>query len=169
MTHTGFQSHDHHACISQALASAEAYCAQNKLKFTPVRRRVLEILLGQHRAMGAYDILPQLAEEGLGTQPPVIYRALDFLVSNGFAHKVEKLNAYIACSHPGAQHSPAFLICRACGTVAESSRSPVNELARVSREAGFTIERTVVEAEGLCPACQTADTADTTGSSEAAE
>lgn len=159
MPHTGFQTHDHHACITQALASADEFCSQKKLQFTAVRRRVLEILLGQHRAMGAYDILPQLADEGLGTQPPVVYRALDFLVTNGFAHKVEKLNAYIACSHPGESHSPAFLICRACGAVAESSRTPTSELLRVSQEAGFLIERTVVEAEGLCPTCRNTEVA----------
>ncbi len=46
---------------------------------TPVRRRVLEILLEKHRAMGAYDVLDRLAAEGFGNQPPVAYRALDFL------------------------------------------------------------------------------------------
>lgn len=156
MTHSGFEKHDHRSCITSAISVAEDQCRAQKLQFTPVRRRVLEILLKQHRAMGAYDILAQLAQEGLGSQPPVVYRALDFLVTNGFVHKVEKLNAYMACSHPGEQHSPAIMICRACGAVAESSWVPVSELRRVADEAGFKIERMVVEAEGLCPACQKA-------------
>lgn len=104
--------------------------------------------------MGAYEILDVLRNEGLGSQPPVAYRALDFLVSNGFAHRLEALNAFTACHHPEARHSPAFLICRACGAVAEAAAAPVRAaLAKVAQDAGFTVERSVIEAEGLCPAC----------------
>ncbi len=51
---------------------------------------------------------------------PVAYRALDFLVKAGFAHKIEALNAYISCTHNGKKHAPAFLICRLCNAVAET-------------------------------------------------
>ena len=151
----GFASHDHATCVATAMQSAEAACAAQKLQLTPARRRVLEILLEQHRAMGAYDILAILAEEGIGSQPPVVYRALDFLVSNGFVHKIEKLNAYLACTHPGEDHSPVFMICRACETVAESSM-PMADLRRAADSVGFLIETTVLEIEGLCPTCQKA-------------
>jgi Fur family transcriptional regulator, zinc uptake regulator len=155
MTATGFETHDHSACISTALAAAETCCAEHRLQFTKVRRRVLEILLHEHRALGAYDILAVLAGEGLGAQPPVAYRALEFLVSNGFAHKIEKLNAYIACSLPGQDHSPVFMICRSCQTVVEAQTVlPAGQLAQVARDAGFDIERAVIEAEGTCPACR---------------
>jgi Fur family zinc uptake transcriptional regulator len=56
--------------------------------------------------MGAYEVLDGLREAGFGSQPPVAYRALDFLVANGFAHKIERLNAFIACAHPGAPIRP---------------------------------------------------------------
>ena len=75
---------------------------------TPVRRRALEILLKEHRALGAYEVLDGLREPGFGSQPPVAYRALEFLVTHGFAHRVERLNAFIACAHPGKAHAPAF-------------------------------------------------------------
>ena len=151
----GFDPHDHDHCIADALSAAETSCARRKLNLTPVRRRVLEILLQQHKAMGAYDILARLEGERMGSQPPVAYRALDFLVSNGFAHKIEGLNAYIACSHPHATHAPAFLICRKCGVVPEARSEPARDsLGSVARAAGFVIESTVVEAQGLCPACQ---------------
>ena len=58
---------------------------------------VLEILLESHRAMGAYEVLERLAAEGFGKQPPVAYRALDFLVEHGLALRVRRLNAYAAC------------------------------------------------------------------------
>ncbi|WP_299149278.1 transcriptional repressor [uncultured Tateyamaria sp.] len=153
----GFQPHDHADCIRTTLAQADAYCAQHKLKLTPIRRRALEILLAEHRALGAYDLLAVLAEDGLGTAPPVAYRALDFLTSAGFAHKIEGLNAYIACAHFGADHSPAFLICTSCKSVAEAETTATQgRLGEAARAAGFTISRTVVEALGLCPQCQEA-------------
>lgn len=155
-TSPGFDPHDHSTCISDALRAAEAHCRDHKLQFTPVRRRVLEILLRGHRALGAYDILAELEADGFASQPPVAYRALDFLVTHGFAHKIEQLNAYTACAHPGAHHAPAFLICRGCGSVQEMQAEPMEgRLGQAAIEAGFAIESAVVEARGLCPACQT--------------
>lgn len=149
-----FEQHDHSHCIQDAMKAAEEHCAAKKLQFTPVRRRVLEILLQEHRAMGAYDILSILAEEGLGKQPPVVYRALDFLRANGFVHKVERVNGYVACTHPGATHAPAFMICRDCNRVAETHSNPGVGLRDAAEDIGFSIEATVIEVEGLCSDCK---------------
>lgn len=152
---SNFSKHDHSACVAEALQAAETHCATAKLQFTPVRRRALEILLREHKAMGAYDMLARLAQDGLGSGPPVAYRALDFLVSHGFVHKIERLNAYVACAHPGEVHDPAFMICRSCDAVAEAATNPLaGQLGRAAQEAGFEIERAVIEAEGICPACK---------------
>jgi len=157
MASTGFDEHDHGSCIHTAMKAAEAKCHADKLQFTPVRRRVLEILLQEHRALGAYDILDQLRTEGLGGQPPQVYRALDFLVSNGLAHKIERRNAFISCGHPDTSHAPAFLICRICDAVAEmNSDLSSSALQDAAKSTGFTIERAIVEAEGICPKCQDA-------------
>ncbi|KUJ81167.1 Fur family transcriptional regulator [Ruegeria profundi] len=150
----GFHKHDHDTCVQTALGAAEAQCKQDGLRLTPVRRKVLEMLLQEHRALGAYAILDRLRDAGFGSQPPVAYRALDFLVQNGFVHKIERLNAFVACSHPGAEHSPAFMICRKCDAVAEAKSAPAKGiLGAAARAVGFEIERTVVEAEGICPDC----------------
>ena len=150
----GFHKHDHGTCVETGLANAEARCGEEGLRLTPVRRKVLEMLLQEHRALGAYAILDCLREEGFGSQPPVAYRALDFLVENGFVHKIERLNAFVACAHPGASHSPAFMICRKCDAVAEAQSTPARgALGAAARAVGFEIERTVVEAEGICPDC----------------
>ena len=144
-----FAPHDHGDCIARSLARAEAVCAAAGRELTPVRRRTLEVLLEAHQALGAYEVLARLAEDGLGKQPPVAYRALAFLTEAGLAHRVERLNAFVACAHPGESHDPAFLICRDCGKVAEA------EAGRpVADAGGFAAEATVVEAVGLCPACQ---------------
>jgi Fur family zinc uptake transcriptional regulator len=154
-----FDPHDHQGCIASGLLAAERRCADAGLQFTPIRRRVLEILLGDHKSLGAYEILDRLRNDGLNAQPPMAYRALDFLVTHGFAHRIERLNAFIACSHtPASQthgtHTPAFLICRTCQRVVEAETDPdAGELGRAAKLAGFVIERTVREAEGLCPTC----------------
>ena len=114
------------------------------------------MLLEEHRAHGAYEILDNLRDEGLGSQPPVSYRALEFLVQHGFAHKIERLNAFIACAHLKQRHeSPIFFICRTCDAVAEVYADlKRGKLGRAARTAGFLIERTVIEMEGVCTACQ---------------
>lgn len=155
MKPVGFHQHDHETCKSGGITSAVDYCETRGLQFTPVRRRTLEILLHEHRAMGAYDLLEVLGREGFGSQPPVVYRALEFLVRHGFAHKIERLNAFVGCVHPGADHAPAFLICRQCDAVAETRARPAMALlGDLAGEAGFRVERAVIEAEGLCPNCQ---------------
>ncbi len=156
----GFQEHDHARCVDQALSAVEERCVEAGLRFTPVRRKVLELLLHEHRALGAYAILDLLRDAGFGSQPPVAYRALDFLLENGFVHKIERLNAFVACTHPGESHSPAFMICRLCDAVAEAhSTQAKSALGEAAQATGFQIERTSVEAEGVCPTC--ADKADT--------
>lgn len=151
----GFNKHDHAQCRTGGVSAAADYCREQGLQFTPVRRRVLEILLSEHRAMGAYELLKVLGQEGFGSQPPVAYRALEFLVKHGFAHKIERLNAFVGCVHPGAEHAPVFLICSACDAVAEIEARPGTiVLDDLADRAGFRIERAVVEAEGLCPNCR---------------
>jgi len=151
----GFTHHDHNCCIQNTVDVADKHCKQAGLQLTPIRKRVLEILLEEHRALGAYEILDRLRQEKLGSQPPVAYRALDFLVKNGFAHKIERMNAFVACTQPGEAHTPVFMICRECDTVAEStSELSQGQLGRTAKDLGFSIERIVIEAEGLCPNCQ---------------
>ncbi|MBY5933753.1 transcriptional repressor [Tateyamaria omphalii] len=150
----GFAKHNHSACMATALKAAEKRCASEGLRLTPVRRKVLELLLQEHRALGAYAILDLLRDAGFGSQPPVAYRALDFLAEHGFVHRIERLNAFVACAHPGEDHAPAFMICRLCDAVAEApGASAKGMLGAAAREAGFHVERTVVEAEGVCPSC----------------
>lgn len=149
-----FAPHDHSACQSRALTEAEDSLARQGARLTPVRRRTLEILLETHRAMGAYEVLDRLAADGFGKQPPVVYRALDFLVQHGLAHRLQRLNAFAACLHPGHDHAPVFLICSKCDKVAETQAPAVRaQLSEAAAEVGFSVERATIEALGLCPVC----------------
>ena len=140
--------------MENSIQEAEQYCQENGLNFTPVRRKVLEILLQKNTAVGAYEILDLLREAGFKNQPPVAYRALEFLVQNGFAHKIEQLNSFIGCMHPGKDHSPAFMICRNCDSVSEEEALTRNfSVSQIAAKAGFTVEKAVIEARGLCHSC----------------
>lgn len=150
-----FDSHDHGHCRDTAMAEAASRCAAEGLRLTPARAHVLEILLESHQALGAYDVLERLGAEGARPQPPVAYRALDFLVKHGFAHRIEKLNAFVACAHPrDGAHAPVFFVCRLCRRVAETAAPAARAaLAGAAASLGFKAEAQVLEVTGLCPDC----------------
>lgn len=151
---SAFEAHDHSVCIASTMAAAERVCAARGAQFTPLRRRVLEILLESHRPMGAYAVLDRLRSEGLGSQPPTVYRALDFLMEHGLAHKVRKLNAFAACCSPERRQAPQFLICTRCQAIGEIDDPRVTEAVRlVAEAAGFATEETSLELSGVCRVC----------------
>lgn len=134
------------------LAAAERVCADRDLAFTPIRRRVLELLADAGQPVKAYDLLAQL-KPGAHAQPPTVYRALDFLTKTGLVHKVEALNAYTACSHGDGHGDVAELyICELCNTVSERHSHRHSE----SAPDGFVVDRSVIEHFGRCAKCATA-------------
>lgn len=151
------KNHDHGRCINDAMARAHQLCKSNGARLTPVRQRVLELIWQSHQPLGAYQLLEQLAKEGFNSAPPTIYRALEFLLEQGLAHRITSLNAFTGCSHPGCNHQGYFLICRSCGGAEELPTDLLTEPLKqqVSRR-GFLVESETVELTGLCPNCQTA-------------
>jgi len=146
--------HDHGKCVADALAAAREICAQRGERFTELRGRVLELVWASHRPIGAYAVLERLKADGRSAAPPTVYRALDFLMDVGLVHRIESLNAYIGCAHPGAAHSSQFLICNDCGT-AEELESPAIDaaLAAAAGDHGFKLAGRVVELSGTCKSC----------------
>lgn len=137
------------------MAHAIAHCAARRARLTPLRRRVLEILWCQHEPQGAYAILAVLGREGFGGAPPTVYRALEFLLDQGLAHRIASLNAFVACARPGHPGSGQFLICESCGTAAELNDGEVEQvIARSAASQGFAAEQHTVEISGRCPRCR---------------
>jgi Fur family zinc uptake transcriptional regulator len=150
--------HDHERCTSAAIAHAEAICAARAERLTPMRRRVLETLLGSHQPLGAYELIDRLAARAQRPAPITIYRALDFLREQGLVHRIESRNAFIACVQDHDSGDPVvFLICEQCGTVGEAASAAVAETIRsASRAAGFTPKTPVIEISGICAHCKAA-------------
>ena len=150
-------SHDHDHCVEDALAAAERLCAAKDLRFTPLRRRVLELVWSSHKPVGAYALLDQLRDEDLGSAPPTIYRALDFLIENGLIHRIERMNAFIGCSHPGEAHRGFFLICGECGNAEELHSDGLAEsIASSASRRGFAARDMTLEVTGTCGDCRNA-------------
>ncbi|MCJ9427459.1 transcriptional repressor [Kordiimonas sp. A6E486] len=148
-------SHDHTVCIEQAIAEAERLCEERGSRFTDLRRRILKMIWQGHKAVKAYDLLDQLANEGGSAKPPTVYRALDFLMEQGLVHKIESLNAYIGCPHPGDSHVSQFLICDKCETVKEVTSDALTKAVLAAAEnADFTIHRQTLELHGVCATCR---------------
>lgn len=139
-----------------ALDAAAAACVARGAKLTDLRRDVLRLVLEAGQPIGAYALLDRLKIGRAGAAPPTVYRALDFLLDQGLIHKVERLNAFIACTDHGHehQHEHQFLICGRCGGTAEITDSTVSAaLAAAARAQGFLAKRATVEIEGVCAAC----------------
>ena len=79
--------------------------------------------------------------------------AIEGLMKEGFVHKIRGLNAFVACSHPGSSHSPAFMICRKCEKVAELDKKVSGLNLEKSIPSDFSVEETVVEMRGICTSC----------------
>jgi Fur family zinc uptake transcriptional regulator len=150
----------HHVDDAEAyVAAVERACRERGLRLTPIRARVLALIAAVGQPIKAYDLLDQVREgEGPGAAaPPTVYRALDFLLANGFIHKLQSVNAFVACHHPStAQHSVPFLICDRCHSAVElEDRAVVAALDDRARALGFEPLAQTLEVHGLCAACST--------------
>ena len=149
--------HDHARCSHSILERAEAVCAQSGARLTPIRRQVLSALADTHAPIGAYELIERLEDgEKHRPAPITVYRALDFLLEQGLAHRIESRNAFIACAHD--HHSSGvvlFLICESCGTVGEAVSDTVGSaLSTAADRVGFRPRTRVVEIAGECAHCQ---------------
>jgi len=84
-----------------------------------------------------------------------VYRALEFLLQQGLAHRIASLNAFVGCAKPGHGDAGQFLICRTCGSAAELDDERIQQaIGRSARTRGFAVLHHTVEVSGLCPDCR---------------
>ena len=121
------------------------------------------------RPLSAYDLLDRLRPTGVAA-PLTVYRALDKLIASGQVHRVESLNAFVACrsgehhhEHGGedktapSRRSVAFAICDRCGTVDEFHDTKLFErLDRGLGKMNFSPRTSAIEVHGLCGDCASA-------------
>lgn len=124
----------------------------------PAPSMVYDALRASPKPMTAYDLLSTLKPRGINS-PPIIYRALDALQANGSIHKVQALNAYVACDVHEAEHHTHSLsvitVCGNCETVTELHDHAVYDTLHQLQTCGITLAKNaVIELPVECGACQ---------------
>lgn len=143
------------------LAHAATLCESRGIRLTELRRLVLGLILDANAPIGAYDLLERLRAHRGAAAPPTIYRALDFLLEQGFVHRIERLSAFVGCieahdhGHDHHHHAAQFLICRSCGQATEiEDHALAHALAHAAEVVGFKVTGATIEAEGTCAKCR---------------
>jgi Fur family transcriptional regulator, zinc uptake regulator len=148
-------AHDHSTCIHSALDQAERLCIERGARFTPLRRKVLELIWAGHESIKAYDLLDALKDYDPSAKPATVYRSLDFLLEQGLIHRVETLNAFIGCRQPHILHDLLVLICEKCHAIEERSAPGVSRaVAQELESAHFWPQAQTLEILGLCQNCR---------------
>ena len=158
-THGHAHAHSHDgaqgASLESALAMAEAYCRERGEKLTPIRRKVLELLLASVRATKAYSLLDEMRQIHPGSAPPTVYRALDFLLSAGLIHRIESINAFAVCHDLTQCQHGILVVCQQCGNVTELHEPKLRQaLVTQIEAAGYRLAGDGIELKGLCAQCQ---------------
>ena len=141
--------------LAERLALAVSLCSTRGAKLTKLRRQILELLWENERPAGAYELIEALKLRLYRpVAPTTVYRALEFLMSEGLVSKIESRNAYVPCAHPERQSDYLFFICSHCGSYFELEDPRLE--GRISENAaliGFRPKRRVLEVEGVCANC----------------
>ena len=126
---------------------------------TEKQQSVLQCLTRASKPLTAYEMLDQLHDDGFRA-PPQVYRALNKLCEMGRIHRLETLNAFVACDQHdcGTQVPSVFLICTECQTVSEiHARGAWNGLSELILHNGFRLNQAVIELSGICAPCEGSD------------
>lgn len=148
----------HHVHGAQAYVRAvEAACAERGLRLTPLRAQVLGLVADAGKPVKAYELLELMKSHGGSSAPPTVYRALDFLLEQGFIHRLASVNAFVGCHHPQVRHSVPFLICDQCQNAIELEDERIAELLEShAHKVGFRPRAQTLEVHGVCAACSAA-------------
>ncbi|HVZ29076.1 MAG TPA: Fur family transcriptional regulator [Asticcacaulis sp.] len=161
MSHICEHTHDHAAPLTTIvkegkLADALALCAEAGERMTTSRLRTYELILEASGPVKAYDVIDRFHPEG-AAKPPTVYRALSFLEQMGLIHRIESLNAFVACDTHDHKHTAGFLLCDCCGQSVEIALPHLHDVEASAARTGFKVNHITLEAHGLCKACSVED------------
>lgn len=141
--------------LQQRLQHAEARCREQGIRLTSIRKQVLALLLRHEGGVKAYQLLDEMKAVHEQSTPPTVYRALEFLQDAGLVHRLDSLNAYVACHIEQPQHQHGLLlVCPLCHAVSEIDDPDVcHLLADRIRIAGYQLQGSCLEIKALCGTC----------------
>lgn len=139
--------------MGEHLAKAKALSSKEAL--------VLKALRAEPRSHTAYELIDELRTYGVYA-PATVYRALQRLIKLGLAHRLESLNAFVACAdgeHCAAAQRIVFAICDDCGRVEEISDIDVSQsVDNWTKTSRFSVQSMTFELRGQCHACSSGGT-----------
>ena len=136
------------------IKTLHAYGKEIGHRISAPREYVLGIIASAKQPMTAYDVLDALGKKLDNPKPPTAYRALEFLMKHGFIHRIESLNAYIACAEDHQHRGSQFMICDGCGKVEEVHLCHIpDSLDKQAQAKGFTLNHWNAELHGRCRKC----------------
>lgn len=141
------------------IAHVENCCKARGKHLTSKRKLVLRALIHANKALSAYELVDYCNTHfSQNIQAMSVYRILDFLENEHFAHKLKVSNKYIVCSHILCEHEhgiPQFFICSKCNKISEQVIDPkmINGLQSHAKQQGFTVVRPQLEIDCVCDEC----------------
>ncbi len=161
MSHVCEHTHEHDHALkapdkATRLSDAEALCVAAGERMTSSRLRTYELILEAAGPIKAYDVIDRFHPEG-AAKPPTVYRALGFLEQMGLIHRIESLNAFVACDTHDHQHTAGFLLCECCGQSQEIALPDIAAIEAGAAKTGFRVQHVTLEARGLCADCATGE------------
>ena len=124
---------------------------QTRGRATPARVHVLEILLAAPHALTHAEVEGQLDTE-VCPDRVTLYRVLDWLVSQGLAHKIageDRAWRYNAADRES--HGHAHFHCTGCGQV--FCLSDLQPAFAFNLPPGYRYQKAELTIQGLCPDC----------------
>ncbi len=124
---------------------------------TKNQKLVMGALSNANGPLSAYTILDELREHGFRA-PLQVYRALEKLVELGLVHRLESLNAFVACQHTSCggdrKENVLFAICETCGNVQELVNDKLLKTVKtLASDVEFNLSQSVIELRGQCANC----------------
>ena len=119
-----------------------------------IQSEVLAALRRQAKPLSAYEILARLNRRDGKLAPPTVYRALASLIEQGRVHRIESINAFVACQSVGHAQASVLSICDECGAVGEHLDADIlRNLTALTERSGFHPSHLVIEVHGRCTDC----------------
>lgn len=132
---------------------ARALLNESGGRITPARISVLSLLLDAKSAMTHQDLEKSAQQQGLKFDRVTLYRALDWLVEQGMAHKISGIDRswrYSALAEASMQQHAHFH-CKNCNQV--FCLEKLQPALIFSLPPGYKVDEIELNLQGYCPDC----------------
>lgn len=128
------------------------------VKITSLRKDILEIISKSKNPISAYTILGLLKKLRPGSEPPTVYRVIDYFLEKKVIHKIDSENTYIMCSHLNEltkKNHGVLLTCLKCNSSEEVyEENFFHALELMTKRKQFKIDCSIIQVKGICSDCK---------------